>query len=92
MSDKYLVCSKCSARVHPNAVTIDHDPGTWGSPFRETCEKIDAERGVPKPPVRPYHQRHAYARSGGTSHMWLCGPLEEESDQEAYINWVGSLK
>jgi hypothetical protein len=91
MSD-YFVCPKCNQRVPAAEVTMDHDPGSWNSPMREILDKFRDENGESKPPNLPYHRRHVYAAHGGTQRFYLCGPLEEESEHEAYLNWVGSLR
>ncbi len=90
MTQKIFICDTCGERLQEEQVTMDHDPRTWhNSIMREACDRIDKDEGREKPADRPYHQRHAYTYRGGSSHMYLCGPLHEETHQEYFVHWIG---
>ena len=84
------VCDKCGERLVKDQLLEETDPDLYQHPLREACEEARNERKEPPLPVRLYHKQHAYRQYGGTSHFFLCGPVNPETTQEYFVHWIGS--
>lgn len=87
---RIYICDSCGERLDEKNTAESAYPHWHDQPkMIEWAEGIRKERGEPEEPIKRYHRRHAYRQYGGTSHLYLCGPMHLETEQEYFVHWTG---